>query len=214
MDPAKRHRTELAVCLTGLAGFVDAMGLQTLGDLFVSFMSGDSTEFSARAARGALGQAAIPATLIVIFVLGSALGSLIGRLAGRRRPPAVLLLVAVLLADAATLHIFALDHAAALVMALAMGTQNGVFEGESGISAVTYITGTLVKAGQALTGLLFGESLEPCLQALSLWLGLVVGAMAGTWAWTIMGLHGLWIATAAALLLAGASAKLRPAPPH
>src|ERR1700744_6561659 len=69
------------VCLTGLAGFVDAMGLRTLGDLFVSFMSGDSTEFAARVARGDWPQAGKPATLIGAFVLGAALGSLVGRIA-------------------------------------------------------------------------------------------------------------------------------------
>ena len=89
-------------------------------------------------------------------MLGAALGSLIGRLAGARRPCVVLLVVSALLAAAASLHLFALDLPAVVVMALAMGVQNGVFEGESGISALTYVTGALVKTGQQFTAVLFG----------------------------------------------------------
>jgi uncharacterized membrane protein YoaK (UPF0700 family) len=144
-------------------------------------------------------------------VLGAALGSLVGRLAGARRPSAVLLVVAALLAAAALLHLFALDPPAAVVMALAMGAQNGVFEGKSGVSALTYVTGTLVKTGQQVTAILFGEPPEALLQHVSLWLGLICGAVAGTWIWTALGLRGLWIAVGAALLLAGAAARLGPA---
>jgi uncharacterized membrane protein YoaK (UPF0700 family) len=53
MERRKRQETALAACLTGLAGYVDAMGLRRLRDLFVSFMSGDSTKFAARVASGA-----------------------------------------------------------------------------------------------------------------------------------------------------------------
>jgi len=200
----------LAACLTGLAGFVDAMGLRTLGDLFVSFMSGDSTEFAARAARGEWTGAGKAAALIGAFVLGAALGSLVGRRAGARRPTAVLRVAAALLGAAALLHLFALDRPAAAVMALAMGVQNGVFEGESGIFAPTYVTGILVKSGQQLAAVLFGGPSETLLRHASLWLGLICGAVAGTWIWGPLGLHGLWIAAGAAVLLSGAAARLGP----
>ncbi|MCL2535023.1 MAG: DUF1275 family protein, partial [Nocardiaceae bacterium] len=42
----------VAVFLSGLAGFVDAMGFITLGGFFVSFMSGNSTKLSVSAADG------------------------------------------------------------------------------------------------------------------------------------------------------------------
>jgi hypothetical protein len=35
--------------------------------------------------------------------------------------------------------------------------------------------------------------------------------VAGTWIWTALNLHGLWIAAGAALLLSGAAARLGPA---
>lgn len=208
MERRTRQETVLAACLTGLAGYVDAMGLRTLGDLFVSFMSGDSTVFASRAARGVWAQVGKPAVLIGAFVLGAALGSLIGRLAGERRPSVVLLVVAALLAAAASLHLFVLDQPAAAVMALAMGVQNGVFEGKGGVAALTYVTGTLAKVGQQLTAVLFGESPEPLFQNASLWLGLICGAVAGTWIWAALHLNGLWVAAGAALLLSGAATRL------
>ena len=42
-------------------------------------------------------------------------------------------------------------------MALAMGAENAVFERDGKVSiGLTYMTGTLVKVGQRLTGALFG----------------------------------------------------------
>jgi uncharacterized membrane protein YoaK (UPF0700 family) len=123
----------------------------------------------------------------------------------------VLQVVAALLAVATSLHVFTLDLAAAVVMALAMGVQNGAFGEETGISAPTYVTGTLVKVGQQLTAVLFGGPPDALRHHASLWLGLICGAVAGTWIFTRLGLHGLWIAAGAALLLSGAAARLAPA---
>ena len=46
MIPAERADLTLAVVLVALAGFVDAVGFLVLGGLFVSFMSGNSTQFA------------------------------------------------------------------------------------------------------------------------------------------------------------------------
>jgi uncharacterized membrane protein YoaK (UPF0700 family) len=100
------------------------------------------------------------------------------------------------------------DLAAVVVMALAMGVQNGVFEGESGISALTYVTGALINTGQQVIAVLFGGSPDSLIQHLSLWVGLVCGAVAGSWIWTALGLSGIWIAAGAALLLSDAAARL------
>jgi uncharacterized membrane protein YoaK (UPF0700 family) len=59
MTPDARDDLTLAVFLIALAGFVDAVGFLILGNLFVSFMSGNSTQFAILAGRASWGLAAI-----------------------------------------------------------------------------------------------------------------------------------------------------------
>ncbi|MDP9164215.1 MAG: DUF1275 family protein, partial [Pseudomonadota bacterium] len=82
----------LAAALSALAGFVDAIGFLGTGGFFVSFMSGNSTRLAVGVARNAA-FAATALALVAAFVTGVIIGSLVGRKAGARRPPAVLLLV-------------------------------------------------------------------------------------------------------------------------
>ena len=91
-----RHRKRdiaIAVAAATLAGYVDAIGFLSLGGFFVSFMSGNSTRLAVGGA-GLSPEALIAARLILSFVAGVVLGSLIGAAAKRWRRPSVLLLVA------------------------------------------------------------------------------------------------------------------------
>src|SRR5207253_3805954 len=92
----------LASMLSALAGYVDGIGFLHLGGLFVSFMSGNSTRMGVSLADGQWSGALDALGLIVLFVAGAAIGSLIvlGRSAHRQ---AVLLLVEALLLAAAGL---------------------------------------------------------------------------------------------------------------
>src|ERR1700754_846594 len=83
----------LAVCLSALAGFVDALGFIKLGGFFVSFMSGNSTRMSVGLAEGSR-DFAIAGALIGTFVLGVIFGSVVAHLAHRSRRVAVLAFVA------------------------------------------------------------------------------------------------------------------------
>src|SRR3977135_1944344 len=67
----------LACALSGLAGYVDAIGFLHLGGLFVSFMSGNSTRMGVSLAEGHWQNAAVALGLSVLFVIGAAAGSLI-----------------------------------------------------------------------------------------------------------------------------------------
>ena len=139
----------IPVALSGLAGFVDAIGVLSLG-LFVSFMSGNSTLLGTGLVRGAA-KMGLAAGLVACFVLGVACGSRTGRRWGAVRPAAVLLLVAGLLAAAAALHGAGWHAVAGLAAALAMGAENTVFQTASGLGkGLTYMTGTLARIGHAL----------------------------------------------------------------
>jgi uncharacterized membrane protein YoaK (UPF0700 family) len=206
----KRVRA-LAVGLSALAGFVDAIGFIKLGGFFISFMSGNSTRLAVGLAQHSF-QAPVALGLIITFIVGVILGSLTGRLAGRRRRPSVLVLVGVLLAAAAGLNMFGLEGGAIVAMGLAMGAENTVFEedGEARIG-LTYMTGTLVKLGQRLAGMLLGGDRTTWLSYFALWLGLVTGAVAGASIYPVLGLNALWLAAVAALSFAVIATRLQRA---
>jgi uncharacterized membrane protein YoaK (UPF0700 family) len=192
----------LAVLLSALAGFVDAIGFLELGGLFVSFMTGNSTRlgvFVAEASREAL----VAVGLIASFVAGVALGTVIGRAAGGQRRRAILACVAALLLGAGILGILGAASASALLLALAMGAENAIFEADGEVRVgLTYMTGTLVKLGQRLAGALTKGPTWGWPLLLLLWLGLVQGAVLGALAYRALGPASLWVAAGLAGLLA------------
>ena len=192
----------LAACLSAVAGYVDALGFLAVGGFFVSFMSGNTTRLGVGVAQRSV-HAAIAAGLIGAFVVGVVAGSLIGRFAGSRRRFAVLSCVAGLLALAAVLSWFGVFAPAVGAMALAMGAENAVFERDGEVSiGLTYMTGTLVKVGQRITGALLGEAPFAWAPYLMLWAGLAAGAVAGASVYPMFGLQGLWAAAAVIAILA------------
>lgn len=204
-----RART-LATCLSTLAGFVDSIAYIHLGGFFVSFMSGNTTRLGVGLAEGS-SDAVRAGGLLLTFVVGVILGSLTGHLNKPRRQPAVLVLVALLLAAAAGLSAVGQPWPAAVAMALAMGAENAVFElnGEVRIG-LTYMTGALVKLGQKITAALLGGDRFGWTPYLFLWMGLAAGAVAGALTYAHLGVGGLWIAAAVAGLLAFAAANMGP----
>src|SRR3954467_13380801 len=93
-------RPWLAVPLVAIGGCVDAIGWLRLHELFVSFMSGTSTLLGLALVAGQADRAAALAIVVALFAAGALAGATLGRLAGPWRGPAVLALVAGLLATA------------------------------------------------------------------------------------------------------------------
>ncbi|WP_068166184.1 YoaK family protein [Rhodococcus phenolicus] len=207
----------LAVALSALAGFVDALGFVTLGGVFVSFMSGNSTRMSVGVADGHWSQAALVAGILGLFVAGVVLGGVVAEVTGpdrRTRKSSVLAAVSVLLFVGAVSGGLGWTPVAIVAMTLAMGAENNVFrrDGETSV-ALTYMTGALVKIGQRLAAAMFGGPRWTWLPYLGLWGGLVLGAVLGALAHRTFGLHALWFATVAAIVLTVAVRYLpNPAP--
>lgn len=127
---------------------------------------------------------------------------------GHRRP-AVLSLVAGLLALAAGLNALGAPHGAVVAMGLAMGAENAVFEEDGEIRiGLTYMTGALVKVGQRLATALLGGNRFAWASYLWLWAGLVVGGITGAVIYPHLGLGALWFAAGAAAILAVAAAGM------
>jgi uncharacterized membrane protein YoaK (UPF0700 family) len=198
------HRN-LAVCLSGLAGFVDALGFMSLGGFFISFMSGNSTRFAVEAAeQGLTWVTMLPLAVIILFVIGVMAGVFVRHFVKARRSFAVLVLVAVLLGLAALAEMAGSRWGCVVLMVLAMGAVNNVFVRNGEVSiGVTYMTGALVKFGQRLAARFLGQPNDAWLLYLMLWMGLITGAILGASAFYIMDLNAVWIA-------AGFSAILLP----
>lgn len=209
----KNHYRMMAISLAILAGFVDALGFMELRGMFVSFMSGNSTRLAVGAATPIHGSH-FAGELIVAFVIGVMVGTAVGTRAGQWRKQWVLALVSLLLTLAGFAQLL-VDPSAltTLLMAAAMGAANAVFQQDGEVSiGVTYMTGTLVKFGQHLTQALSGGPRLMWLPYLSLWLGLVAGALAGATVFPFLGLQALWIAVAFTALLLAGSVILGPLP--
>ena len=165
--------------LSALAGFVDAAGFVLTGGLFVSFMSGNSTRLAVAFAAGS-DLALLAGGLIALFLVGVVAGALLAPWKPAWRKSVVLAFSTMLLMLSAGLTAADVPVAAAMGLAVAMGSLNNVFlrEGEVSIG-VTYMTGTLVRAGQRIAGALRREEPSDWLPYLLLWASLVGGAVAG-----------------------------------
>ncbi|MES2057081.1 MAG: YoaK family protein, partial [Pseudomonadota bacterium] len=104
MTQLDRSGLALALGLAAIAGFVDAVAFVTIGQFFVSFMSGNSTRLAVSLATGAWHPAGFAAGLIALFVAGVAIGNIVGARAGVNRAIILSLGEAVLLGGAAALH--------------------------------------------------------------------------------------------------------------
>lgn len=197
-----------ALVLIAIAGSVDAIGFLRLGQLFVSFISGDTTKLSVAASQGDWSAAAAPGGIVGSFVLGVIIGQLISSAAGRWSRVAVLLSEALLLGVAVALE----RHAAALAlsMAVAMGMQNVAARKSGHIPlAVTYVTGTLVHFGTKLADGFTGKaSRAEWMPYLLLWLSLTLGAVIGAAAYRSLGLRALLLPMSLVLTIATIEATL------
>jgi uncharacterized membrane protein YoaK (UPF0700 family) len=144
----------LPILLALVAGYVDAYTLLAYG-VYVSFMSGNTTQAGAMIGRGKLFAALDTAVAIALFVMGVLLGTWLTNSALRRSRPLLLGVIALVLAGviAGVQYGSLASHAAAsiAILALAMGLMNTTFShiGAEPVN-LTFVTGTLTKVGHHL----------------------------------------------------------------
>jgi uncharacterized membrane protein YoaK (UPF0700 family) len=213
------HRTEspliaVAVCLAALAGFVDALAFTSLGGFFASFMSGNTTRLGVGLGSGIGGDALIAGALVMSFVSGVIVSSVLVRAAGQRHRTAVMTVVTALLTLAAIVGTVTPGPLVLVLLAAAMGTENGVFNRDGEVTiGLTYMTGSLVKIGQKLAGALMGDRDRwSWVPYLALWLGFLAGAVSGAASQLRWGWEALWLAALVSVLLTVALARLGGAP--
>lgn len=180
MKDVDRGSLAVSAALASVAGFVDAIGFLDTDGLFVSFMSGNSTQAAVEVIGPGALVALASAGIIVAFVAGVALGGIMN--AAVTRPRAWIVGGAALLVGSAAL--LALGGSATLwragLLAAGMGAVNTLFlaHGRARV-AITYSTGTLVSLGLALASLVTGGSRTAWRRPLLLWAALVTGAVLG-----------------------------------
>ena len=189
-DPARRR---LAIGIALLAGFVDATGFLQVDGYFVSFMTGNTTLLAVDLATGAR-RVLVPALLIAGFVLGVALGTWLGdrRETGRKRR--VLNCVMALLAAAAAARALGMQVPSLACLVLSMGALNTALSGNRrNPVGLTYMTGALVRIGQALGDRIGGKRSSGWSPFMLLWLALLAGALLGVGVALRAPAAGLWL---------------------
>jgi uncharacterized membrane protein YoaK (UPF0700 family) len=152
LSPDARAERRLAICLALIAGYVDAYGLIALG-VYVSFMSGNTTQTGSLIGQGNVAAALPSALAIVFFLFGSFAGTWLTH--SRRRHSRRLLFGAVSTLLAVIIGVTQLGWSEAAVgiaaLSLAMGLVNTTLShvGAEPVS-LTFVTGTLNKLGQHL----------------------------------------------------------------
>jgi len=208
----------LALILAALAGWVDVAGLRDSGGVFLSFMSGNTTDLAVSLAHRDVARAETIGAVVVLFIAGVAFGEIIEPLGGRRGQSLVLGIEALILGGGAALHWPGLPihlpfqlslpaPASLFPLVFAMGLQNATMHRAGGIGiGLTYVTGTLVQIGRALGG---RSSLRLLVRYLALWLSLATGAGLGAMALSVSTLAALSAAAAGAAWLAVSTALRR-----
>lgn len=195
----KPHALVLVCALAALGGGVDTWGLMRLGDLNVSYMSGNTTALGSALWHTDWPRAALIGTLVALFIGGAAMGEMIAYAAGRWRLPVLTLLVAFIL----TIPILA-PAWTIVAMVVAMANLNAGMHQAGGITiSLTYVTGTLFRFGQGLGRTLTGQHPGTAwMGQIMPWLGLVIGAAAAAGVESA-NLDYVWLLPAYAAGLAG-----------
>jgi uncharacterized membrane protein YoaK (UPF0700 family) len=211
-EPQPSTGLGLAILLAWLAGWVDAAGFLRLNGIFLSFMSGNTTQLGVAIAKGHGSTVLLITSVVGLFVLGVFGGEWAAAIGSR---PLVLGAECGLLWIGAVANWFEPSSSLILVpLVLAMGIQNASVRRASGIAiSLTYVTGTLVHLGRELFEASRGAiRWRSTLPYAAMWAGFLAGAVTGAFAWQ----HGRVAALAApaaivSLLAVGAAAKSRDA---
>lgn len=210
MKDVSRRGLALTLLLGLIAGYIDAIGFIETGGLFVSFMSGNSTQAGAELWAQGAASALLPLGLVAAFVIGVAAGALSrGPVRTRRWRVVAGAAVAV-----AICGIMGLLQPVAFwrfaLLAAAMGALNTLYlsEGRARI-AITYATGTLVSLGVALADLITGRSRTAWRRPLLLWGSLAAGAVVGAGVERLLHGWALLVAAGALGILAVAVGAVR-----
>ena len=174
MNTYRRGERALAMCLAAVAGYADSIGFMFYGGVFLSFMSGNSTRLAVSIVEDDSELMWLAGRCIVLFMVGVMCGALVHRLVTRRwgryrAREAVLVAVSLVFLASSVSLASGSETLAVMLLSVGIGAMNSVFERDGEVSiALTYVTGTLVKAGQRFVDSFFGGRVSAWVYPLSL----------------------------------------------
>lgn len=186
--------------LTAAAGFMDVVGFIELTGHYISFMSGNTTQLGDAIGQGDWPTIVLPGSLLLLFFIGSMLGSYAAIFAGPRWAASATtgvvlasLVVTVLLAKlGVNPNLFM------LVLAAGAGAQNAILPATGSVRlGTTFVTGTLFSAGQDLARAT--RRMAPrwrWAQHLAVWGSMLFGALIGTVLYDRAGIDALLVPAA------------------
>jgi uncharacterized membrane protein YoaK (UPF0700 family) len=211
-----------AFLLASVGGCIDAVGVLSLGGLFVAHMSGNSAAFGAAFGQGDWHRGLPHLLAVPVFLLGLFFGYLwILNARTFRRCALLLAAEALLLAGFAAAVHSGIGFPAAIPALLAMGLQNATLR-ELGRSSFpsTYVTGVLDLLGKSAARAILergGPALADARRAGAVWLSYAAGAILGSAGLTLFGVGVVAfpavLLAALAIRFASIASHLDEAPP-
>lgn len=197
----------LALTLTALAGFVDAVGYAQLGHLFLSFMSGNTTHLGMSLAASAFGEALSALLLIASFVAGVWFGTILFDRNSTSQLRVVLTAEMIIIVLAIGLGLLGVEQVPLMMVTSAMGMQNVLHQSFAAADmGKGFITGSLFSLGQSLARK--GGAALAAHDSFS-WLAFLIGVVLGGVSFSHIGLYPSLAVTA--LLIAGMIAATKGA---
>lgn len=207
---APARNAALAMSLTALAGFLDAVGYAQLQHLYVSFMSGNSTQLGMALGTARWDVVLAAGGVIGSFVVGAFVGTMVADMSGRFSLPGVLATESILLLAAIAMATLGRPELGLLFVSFAMGSQNTLHQVVAGADVGrSFVTGALFGFGQSLARWArrrspFGKAAA----SLVSWTAFVCGVTLGTVVFNTIGLVAALVAGLAFLLLLTAAGVL------
>lgn len=203
LEPSRTRRTlvQLAAMLAALAGVVNAVGFLAFGHVFLASPEANATVLGT-SLSGGFGIAKFVGGMIISFVGGVVLTTLITHRLGQYRRTIALLCTAIALTAAYLTFRSHLAIIPAVLIAIAMGGAHCIFERDDpDLREAISPSAQVVRFGEALAGGRHGgDHRQPGLHAF-FWLAFLLGGLAGAGAWITLDARSFALAAVAAALL-------------
>ena len=165
-----------------ISGYVNILGITVVGEVFLSFMSGNTTRFGYSIATGDFVMAFQFIMVIICFVFGSFLGNYVCFLFSKNDKTTLVLIIEILLVVISlAMEILPFTSYSHIPLAIAMGAQNCVQIPIGDIViGKTFVSGTLYTMGAAIAeSLVFKKPLSRVVLCLVSWAFFTLGAIVG-----------------------------------